>query len=273
MNEQREELENRLGHYTVLDFSDRDSIKLSELFNTRNGYTPSKHNTMFWENGELPWFRMEDIRANGRILSDALQHITMEAAKNKPFPANSIIVSTTATIGEHALITEDFLCNQQFTCLSLKDKYKKQYDMKFLFYYCFKLDEYCLQNLNQGNFASVNMTKFGRFKFPVISLQEQREIVRILDKFTELETELETELQLRKKQYEYYRDQLLTFRGGGTAILTFRRIECFARLQPFDMERGIKFQKQEVCILYMDVRALLDQQMFTTMRMVQLLVI
>ena len=220
MNEQREELENRLGHYTVLDFSDRDSIKLSELFNTRNGYTPSKHNTMFWENGELPWFRMEDIRANGRILSDALQHITMEAAKNKPFPANSIIVSTTATIGEHALITEDFLCNQQFTCLSLKDKYKKQYDMKFLFYYCFKLDEYCLQNLNQGNFASVNMTKFGRFKFPVISLQEQREIVRILDKFTELETELETELQLRKKQYEYYRDQLLTFRGGGgTAIL------------------------------------------------------
>ena len=39
----------------------------------------------------------------------------------------------------------------------------------------------------------------------------QKEIVRILDKFTSLEAELEAELDLRKKQYEYYRDKLLTF--------------------------------------------------------------
>ncbi|MBR1429234.1 MAG: restriction endonuclease subunit S, partial [Rickettsiales bacterium] len=35
--------------------------------------------------------------------------------------------------------------------------------------------------------------------------------MEILDKFTELQTELQTELKLRKKQYEYYRDKLLTF--------------------------------------------------------------
>ena len=46
---------------------------LSDLFNTRNGYTPSKSNPEFWENGTIPWFRMEDIRENGRILSSALQ--------------------------------------------------------------------------------------------------------------------------------------------------------------------------------------------------------
>ena len=44
---------------------------LSEIFQTRNGYTPSKGNKAFWENGTVPWFRMEDIRENGRILSKA----------------------------------------------------------------------------------------------------------------------------------------------------------------------------------------------------------
>ena len=143
-------------------------------------------------------------------------------------------------------------------------------------YYCLSSDDffnYDVQHSKGSKMPRGDKSSVMAYVISVPPLPVQREIVRILDKFTELETELETELQLRKKQYEYYRDQLLTFRGGGTAILTFRRIECFARLQPFDMERGIKFQKQEVCILYMDVRALLDQQMFTTMRMVQLLVI
>lgn len=53
------------------------------------------------------------------------------------------------------------------------------------------------------------------YSVPVPPLPVQEEIVRILDKFTaleaELETELEAELEARRKQYEFYRDQLLTF--------------------------------------------------------------
>ena len=49
--------------------------ELSTIFNTRNGYTPSKSNKEFWENGTVPWFRMEDIRENGRILSRATQTV------------------------------------------------------------------------------------------------------------------------------------------------------------------------------------------------------
>ena len=53
-----------------------------------------------------------------------------------------------------------------------------------------------------------------RIPIPIPPLHVQQEIVRILDKFTELETELEakleTELELRKQQYERYRDQLLS---------------------------------------------------------------
>ena len=49
---------------------------------------------------------------------------------------------------------------------------------------------------------------------PKKSLAIQTEIVRILDTFTELTTELTTELAARKKQYSYYRDQLLAFEGS-----------------------------------------------------------
>ena len=64
---------------------------LGEIFNTRNGYTPSKSNKEYWENGNIPWFRMEDIRQNGRILSEATQKVTKDAIKGELFPANSII--------------------------------------------------------------------------------------------------------------------------------------------------------------------------------------
>ena len=49
---------------------------------------------------------------------------------------------------------------------------------------------------------------YSNFSIPLPSLEAQREIVRILDQFTELTTELTAELTARKKQYEYYRDEL-----------------------------------------------------------------
>ena len=50
----------------------------------------------------------------------------------------------------------------------------------------------------------------GILEIPIPPLSVQQEIVRILDKFTQLETELKTELKYRKQQYEHYRDELLT---------------------------------------------------------------
>ena len=190
-------------------------LTIPELFITRNGYTPSKANAEFWGNGTIPWFRMEDIRENGRILTKSTQYVSEKAIKGKLFPEDSIIIATSATIGEHALIKVPSLANQRFTYLVLKDEFKSSVDMMFIFYYCFKLDEFCKTHLNQGNFASVDMKQFAEFKFPLPPLPVQREIVRILDNFTELtaelQEELQEELQARKKQYEYYKSNLLSF--------------------------------------------------------------
>ncbi|WQW56013.1 restriction endonuclease subunit S [Helicobacter pylori] len=185
---------------------------LEEVFEIKNGYTPSKNNPEFWKNGTIPWFRMEDLRENGRILKDSIQHITPKALKGKKlFPKNSIIISTTATIGEHALLIVDSLANQRFTFLSKKANCDIALDMKFFFYQCFLLGEWCKNNTNVSGFASVDMSAFKKYKFPIPPLEIQQEIVKILDAFTELNTELNTELKARKKQYEYYQNMLLDF--------------------------------------------------------------
>ncbi len=190
---------------------------LEEVFEIKNGYTPSKNNPEFWEKGTIPWFRMEDIRENGRILKDSIQHITPKALKGKKlFPKNSIIISTTATIGEHALLIVDSLANQQFTFLSKKANCGIDLDMKFFFYQCFLLGEWCKKNTNVSGFASVDMTAFKKYKFPIPPLEIQQEIVKILDQFSILTTDLlagiPAEIEARKKQYEYYREKLLAFK-------------------------------------------------------------
>ncbi len=190
---------------------------LEEVFEIKNGYTPSKNNPEFWEKGTIPWFRMEDIRENGRILKDSIQHITPKALKGKKlFPKNSIIISTTATIGEHALLIVDSLANQRFTFLSKKANCNIALDIKFFFYQCFLLGEWCRKNTNVSGFASVDMTAFKKYKFPIPPLEIQQEIVKILDQFLALTTDLlagiPAEIEARKKQYEYYREKLLSFK-------------------------------------------------------------
>lgn len=193
---------------------------IEELFTTRNGYTPSKSNSSYWENGTVPWFRMEDIRENGGVLSEALQSVHESALKKGGmFPAGSIIVATSATIGEHALINVDFLCNQRFTVLTPKEEFKSLLLPKFLYYYSFVLDRWCLTNTTQSSFASVDMKRFKKFEFPLPSLDEQQRIVDILDRFDSLTSSLSeglpAELAARRSQYEYYRDRLLTFPRKG----------------------------------------------------------
>ena len=196
----------------LLDGVEVEWKEISEIFHLKNGYTPSKSKTEFWENGDIPWFRMDDIRENGQILNDSLQKVSMTAIKGgNLFPADSIIMSTSATIGEHALVTAPFLANQRFTNLSLKPAYFDRFKIKFIFYYCFLLADWCKDNTTMSSFASVDMNGFKKFQIPIPPLNIQAEIVRILDAFTELTAELTEELTARKQQYDYYRKQLFIF--------------------------------------------------------------
>lgn len=81
---------------------------------------------------------------------------------------------------------------------------------KFLFHQLLTMR---LGDMNQaGGVPSQTQSALNRLKIRVPSLEVQREIVQILDQFIQLESELEAELEARRKQYEFYRDRLLTFK-------------------------------------------------------------
>ena len=210
-------------------------IELQKLFTTRNGYTPSRRKAEYWENGTIPWFRLADIRGGDRILTEAIENVSPSAVKKSGlFPAGTIIISTLATIGEHALLEVSGLCNQQLTALTLREEYAGLFNIKFLFYYTFVLGNWCKKNTMNSSFPSVDMKQFKRFKFPVLPLEAQNEIVRILDSFTQLEADLEAELEARRKQYEYYRDSLLSLEnltnrlGSAVRLVSLKDIASYS---------------------------------------------
>ena len=81
-------------------------------------------------------------------------------------------------------------------------------------YFKFCLKEYILVNSKKGSVPYITLPMLQNFQIPIPPLELQKEIVKRLDILTELEATLEAtleaELTLRKKQYQYYRDFLLS---------------------------------------------------------------
>lgn len=63
-----------------------------------------------------------------------------------------------------------------------------------------------------GSIPQLTVPNVKKIRIPIPPISVQQEIVNILDNFAELEAKLGTELEARKKQYEYYRDELLSLR-------------------------------------------------------------
>ena len=79
--------------------------------------------------------------------------------------------------------------------------------LRYLFHYIQTIN---VSSLIHGNIPKLTGKDFRNLSIPVPPMEVQREIVRILDNFTLLTAELTAELEDRKKQYEYYRDELLS---------------------------------------------------------------
>jgi type I restriction enzyme S subunit len=74
----------------------------------------------------------------------------------------------------------------------------------------------------EGGVPAVNKSDLAKLEVPVPSITEQERIVEILDKFDMLTTSIKEglprEIELRQKQYEYYRDLLLSFPKSEEAV-------------------------------------------------------
>ncbi|TXJ40748.1 restriction endonuclease subunit S [Brachyspira pilosicoli] len=85
---------------------------------------------------------------------------------------------------------------------------------KFLFYVLKNIEKYIMSLKTGTTILGLQKIKVLTLKIPIPPIEVQKEIVRILDTFTKYQDLLNRELELRKKQYEYYRDKLLTFAEG-----------------------------------------------------------
>ncbi|GAA9114267.1 restriction endonuclease subunit S [Helicobacter pylori] len=123
---------------------------------------------------------------------------------------------TIASRGEYAGFINYF--NEKFfaggLCYPYKVKDTNELLTKFLYFYLKTNEIQIMENLvSRGSIPALNKADIETLTIPIPPLEIQQEIVKILDAFTELNTELNTELKARKKQYQYYQNMLLDFKG------------------------------------------------------------
>ncbi len=127
--------------------------------------------------------------------------------------AGDILMSCSGTMGKTSIIPENYkegIINQALLKLSTKDEISNKFLKLFM-------DSLLFQDALKGktaggaiqNVASVSVLK--NIHIPLPSLQDQQRIVSILDTFEASIQNLEAQLSQREKQYEYYRNKLLTF--------------------------------------------------------------
>ena len=124
---------------------------------------------------------------------------------------------------------------------------------RYIFHYLLNIQDKIHELKAGGGVPHVYAKDVARFLMPIPcpdnpkkSLDIQRKLVDILDKFTTLEAELEAELDCRKRQYEYYRNQLLSFdmltRGGQK----LNNVEIIALGEMGSVQRGKRLTKRDL---------------------------
>lgn len=123
-------------------------------------------------------------------------------------PANMVmIINVGASAGTVAYSDKEFWSSDGCFCI---DK-NEEMDDRYLYHYLKNNEYYFMSKVRKAGIPTLDNFIVEEFKIPVPPLEVQREIVHILDSFTLLTAELTAELTARNKQYEYYRDTLLTF--------------------------------------------------------------
>ena len=201
----------------LLDFSQNKNIqwkKLGEVCTkVCSGGTPSTSNPEYYK-GNIPWLRTQDV--DWKDVYDTDIKITEEAIKHSSaqwIPANCVIVAMYGATAAKACINRIPLTTNQACCNLQVDENIANY--KYVYHWICREYER-LRALGEGSQSNLSGKKIKDYKIPLPPLSEQQRIVEILDKFDTLTNSisegLPLEIQLRRQQYEYYREQLLDFR-------------------------------------------------------------
>ena len=142
------------------------------------------------------------------INEEAISFIASRAKIEK----GDILFSNTGTVGKMALVVDEATNWGVNEGIFIIKPIHEVIDSKFLYYYLSSKNAYnqYSKKFTGSTLKHITQEALSSLCSPVPPLEVQREIVRVLDSFTFLSAELSAELQARKKQYEYYRNELLT---------------------------------------------------------------
>lgn len=154
--------------------------------------------------------KIENINGNIRIFAAGSTKVD---ALESDIPVSSIIRVPSIIVKSRGNIGFEYY-DLPFTHKNEMWSYSnfKGVDIKFVYYYLQNLVQLFQQKAraNSVKLPQLCVADTDAFEIPLPPLEIQKKIVECLDKFSALAAELQAELQLRRKQYEYYRTQLLT---------------------------------------------------------------
>ena len=199
----------------LLTFSDNE-VEWKTLGNIAlkisSGGTPKTGVAEYYD-GNIPWLRTQEVNF-GEIWETDIK-ITELGLKNssaRMIPANCVIVAMYgATVGKVGINKIPMATNQACANIQVNEKLA---NYRYVFHVLKSKYQY-IKSLGTGSQTNINAQIVKNLEIPIPTLNEQKRIANILDKFEALThsiTEgLPKEINLRQRQYEYYREQLLDF--------------------------------------------------------------
>lgn len=146
------------------------------------------------------------------IISGGKEPMGFIGTKNRN--ANCVTISRVgANAGFVSFITTDFYLNDKCFSVIPYAQYADDINLCFLYYYLKFQEESIIALQSAGGVPTINTQKVGGISIPLPPLEIQNRIVEILDHFTNLTANLTAELALRRKQFEFYREKLLSLDG------------------------------------------------------------
>ena len=175
------------------------------------GATPKTTDPTFWD-GDIPWMSSGEVNKGTVYSTDRfITKAGYDSCSTKIVPPGAVVIAlagqgkTRGTVAR----TRIELCTNQSLCSILT---QECVNSDFLYHFLAgEYDNLRAVSSGDGTRGGLNLKMIRAYKVPVPPLEVQREIVKILDQFTTLEAELEAELEARRTQYEYYRNQLLSY--------------------------------------------------------------
>ena len=175
------------------------------------GATPKTTDPTFWD-GDIPWMSSGEVNKGTVYSTDRfITKAGYDSCSTKMVPPGAVVIAlagqgkTRGTVAR----TRIELCTNQSLCSILP---QECVNSDFLYHFLAgEYDNLRAVSSGDGTRGGLNLKMIRAYKVPVPPLAVQCEIVKILDQFTTLEAELEAELEARRAQYEYYRNQLLSY--------------------------------------------------------------